>query len=96
MNSLNRLRSSINRSFFSSKTNDSNSDLVAQEGFSILNRHFTAHKRFDLSVNSQQQFAASLETLNQINNTLSQSSTGGIERNGDNSGVVSNNKKRTL
>ncbi|CAF4421600.1 unnamed protein product [Rotaria socialis] len=96
MNSLNRLRSSINRSFISSKTNDSNSDLVAQEGFSILNRHFTAHKRFDLSANSQQQFAASLETLNQINNTLSQSSTGGIERNGDNSGVVSNNKKRTL
>ncbi|CAF2053610.1 unnamed protein product [Rotaria magnacalcarata] len=96
MNSLNRLRSSINRSFISSKTNDSNSDLVGQEGFSILNHHLTANKRFDLSANSQQQFEASLETLNQINNTLSQASTGGTEINGENNGIASNNKKRTL
>ncbi|CAF3975806.1 unnamed protein product [Rotaria sp. Silwood2] len=90
MNGLNRIRSSLHRAFFSLKSSKINSDVIQQEGFSILNHHFSTYQHFDLSINSQQQSETSSQTLNQSHNTSI------IDKNGDDMEMLQNNSKRTL
>jgi amino acid permease len=93
MSGLNRIRSSLHRTFFSSSNSNINSDLKQQEEFSTLNRPFAPYERFDLST-GQQQIETSLQTLNQ--NTSISGYTSIIDASGDNDEFLSKDSKRTL
>ncbi|CAF0776434.1 unnamed protein product [Rotaria sordida] len=90
MNNLNRVGSSLHRTFFSLKSPDTNSDAIQQEGFSILDHNLSSYHRFDLSTNNQQQSETSSQLFNQSNNLST------IDKTGDDTEFVHNNTKRTL
>jgi amino acid permease len=93
MTSFDHIRSSLHRTFFSSKDSDASSGLTQREEFSALNLHFAPYERFDLST-GQQQTETSLQTLNQSTNTSSHTSI--IDASEDNVEFLSKNSKRTL
>jgi potassium/chloride transporter 9 len=95
MNTLNRVRSSLHGTFFSSEDTDTGSGPSRLEESAILNRRFSLYHRFDLSTGSEQQIETSLQTLNQSINTSS-SQTPIIDTNADDAEFLSKNSKRTL
>lgn len=94
MNGLNRVRSSLRRTFFSSNGMDSSSSTTRREDFPILNRHLSSYERFDLSTGSQGASTTSLHNINPINNSMGHVPI--IETTSDGVEFHSHNLKRTL
>lgn len=94
MNGLNRVRSTLRRTFFSSNGMDSGSSATRREDFPILNRHLSSYERFDLSTGSQGASTTSLHNINPINNSLAHVPI--IETTSDGVEFHSRNSKRTL
>lgn len=63
MNGLNRLRSAVRRTIYSSNGLDANPVGSRREDFPILSRHLSSYERFDLSTGHQQPNNGSTATL---------------------------------
>jgi hypothetical protein len=87
MNGLNRVRSSLRRTFFSSNDANGSPNATRREDFPILNRHLSSYERFDLSTGHQQASTTSLNNINPI--PIIETTNDGVE-------FVSKNSKRTL
>lgn len=94
MNGLNRVRSTLRRTLFSSNDNNSSPSMTRREDFPILNRHLSSYERFDLSTGSQGASATSFHNINPINSSSSHIPI--IETTADGVEFLPNNGKRTL
>ena len=94
MGGLDRVRSSLLHTLFSSEDTNTRSNSTGLEDSAILNRRFSVYHRFDLSTGSEQQIETSLQTLNQSIDTSSQTPI--IDTDGDDLDFSSKNSKRTL
>ncbi|CAF1049599.1 unnamed protein product [Rotaria sp. Silwood1] len=96
MNSFNRVRSTLRRTFFSSNDADSSPNTTRREDFPILSRHLSSYERFDLSTGNQGTSTTSLQNINSNNNNNTLSHTPIIETTNDGVEFLPNNTKRTL
>ncbi|CAF1237766.1 unnamed protein product [Rotaria sordida] len=98
MNGLDRVRSTLRRTFFSSNGVDTSPSTTRREDFPILSRHLSSYERFDLSTGSQGGgggiSTTSLQNINTVNNSSSQTPT--IETTNDGVEFLPHNSKRTL
>ena len=91
MNGLQRVQSSLRRTFFSSDEHDTSPTGTRREDFPILNRHLSSYERFDLSTGHQQ---GSLTDINAVTSPLPHVPI--IEANGEGIEFLPNSAKRTL
>jgi amino acid permease len=90
MNGLNRVRSTLRRTFFSSNDTDTSHGTIRREDFPILNHHLSSYERFDLSTGNQQASSTSLQTINPPSQIpIIETTSDGVE-------FLRNNSKRTL